>query len=95
MVWEEYSQYSVCMHVLCIRLKTKTVYIICNIVSHTAEEIASVVKEMANTEFMLENHLDAIASDRGHSKICHVCLTNRMKMKFTMRMMRTTLIPYM
>eukprot|EP00731_Ephydatia_muelleri_P017432 Em0010g530a len=28
-----------------------------------AQEIASIVKEMANTEFMLENRLDAIASD--------------------------------
>ena len=39
-----------------------TVYIIYNSVN-TAEEIASVVKEMANIEFMLENRLNAIASD--------------------------------
>ena len=53
------------MHLLCITdIKTNTAYILCNIVSHTAEEIASVVKEMANTQFMLYNRLDAIASDQ-------------------------------
>eukprot|EP00731_Ephydatia_muelleri_P001200 Em0001g1200a len=33
--------------------------------SHTAEEISSIVKGLVNTEFMLENRLDAIASDQG------------------------------
>ena len=77
MLWEEYSHeshHTVCMHGLCIRLKTKTAYIICNIVSHTAEETASVVKEMANTEFMLENRLDAIASDQGTNFVAAVRL---------------------
>ena len=68
------SHHTVCMHALCIRLKTKTAYIICNIVSHTAEEIASVVTEMANTEFMLENHLDAIASYQGAKFVAAVRL---------------------
>ena len=38
--------------------------------SHTAQEIASIVKEMANTESMLENRLDAIASDQGGKFCC-------------------------
>ena len=42
--------------------------------SHTAEEIASVVKEMANTQFMLENCLDAIASDQGENFVAAVRL---------------------
>ena len=39
--------------------------------SHTAEEIASVVKEMANTQFML---VDAIASDQGANFVAAVRL---------------------
>eukprot|EP00731_Ephydatia_muelleri_P029213 Em0020g857a len=39
-----------------------------------AEEIASVVKEMANTQFMLENRLDAIASDQGATFVAAVRL---------------------
>lgn len=42
--------------------------------SHTAQEIASIVKEMANTEFMLENRLDAIASDQGANFVAAVRL---------------------
>ena len=42
--------------------------------SHTAQEIASIVKEMANTEFMLENCLDAIASDQGANFVAAVRL---------------------
>ena len=42
--------------------------------THTAEEIASVVKEMANTQFMLENRLGAIASDQGANFVAAVRL---------------------
>ena len=42
--------------------------------SHTAQEIASIVKEMANTEFMLENRLDAIASDQRANFVAAVRL---------------------
>eukprot|EP00731_Ephydatia_muelleri_P024216 Em0016g487a len=34
-------------------------------VSHTAEEIASLVKDLVNVEFMLENRLDSIGTDQG------------------------------
>ena len=42
--------------------------------SHTAQEIASIVKEMANTEIMLEIRLDAIASDQGANFVAAVRL---------------------
>lgn len=49
-----YSQYQLIIIHSCIR-----------IFSHTAEEILSIVKDIANTEFMLENRLDVIATDQG------------------------------
>ena len=33
--------------------------------SHTAEEITSLVKDLMNVEFMLENRLDSIGTDQG------------------------------
>ena len=42
--------------------------------SHTAEEIASVVKDLVNVEFMLENRLDSISTDQGANFIAAVQL---------------------
>lgn len=42
--------------------------------SHTAEESASVVKDLVNVEFMLENRLDSISTDQGTNFIAAVQL---------------------
>ena len=42
--------------------------------SHPAEEIASVVKDLVNVEFMLENRLDSISTDQGANFIAAVQL---------------------
>eukprot|EP00731_Ephydatia_muelleri_P017605 Em0010g703a len=43
-------------------------------VSHTAEEIASLVKDLVNVEFMLENRLDSIGTDQGANFLAAVRL---------------------
>eukprot|EP00731_Ephydatia_muelleri_P005008 Em0002g1184a len=43
-------------------------------VSHTAEEIASLVKYLVNVEFMLENRLDSIGTDQGANFLAAVRL---------------------
>eukprot|EP00731_Ephydatia_muelleri_P011892 Em0006g786a len=43
-------------------------------VSHTAEEIASLVKDLVNVEFMLENKLDSIGTDQGANFLAAVRL---------------------
>eukprot|EP00731_Ephydatia_muelleri_P003056 Em0001g3056a len=43
-------------------------------VSHTAEEIASLVKDLVNVEFMLENGLDSIGTDQGANFLAAVRL---------------------
>ena len=45
-----------------------------SIVSHTAEEIASLVKDLVNVEFMLENRLDSIGTDQGANFLAAVRL---------------------
>ena len=42
--------------------------------SHTAEEIASLVKDLVNVEFMLENRLDSIGTDQGANFLAAVRL---------------------
>ena len=42
--------------------------------SHTAEEIVSVVNDLVNVEFMLENRLDSISTDQGANFITAVQL---------------------